>query len=215
MKKAARSVEAGWLENPAAPQERQTAAWLGTPPPCTHYPLQKRNNPFRVGCATLNCCTACHSRQAGGQGARAAHLTPGNLHSTRETRETHPLQRREVRSGIDSPEHPAAQEEAALGARASGAPGSLRTPCWDSSPVTHAAPWLSGASCSMGSGAGCPSQSGGSNLEVGAAEVCPTGTSPCPAPSPLPGDSWHALWGHLVPACAADSSDPVPARLKG
>lgn len=43
----------------------------------------------------------------------------------------------------------AAREEAALSARASGAPGSLQTPCWDSSLVTRAAPRLSGASCSV------------------------------------------------------------------
>lgn len=72
------------------------------------------------------------------------------------------------------------------------------------------------------SGAGCPPQSGGANPGVGAAEPSPTGTSPCPAPSPLPGESLQALapgrrdlWDRLVPTCAADSWDPLPARLEG
>lgn len=60
------------------------------------------------------------------------------------------LQRREARSSIDPlPKHMAAREEAALSARASSAPGSLQTPCWDSSLVTRAAPRQSGASCSV------------------------------------------------------------------
>lgn len=124
MKNAARSVEAGWLENSAAPYDRQTAACLGTPLTHTLPAAQAAQVLGRV------------PQLAGWQaGDRAAYLTPGNLHSMERHEKLTPLQRPEAQSSIDPfPEHRAALQEAALGAGASGA----LAPC---KPCTMTAGW--------------------------------------------------------------------------
>lgn len=64
-----------------------------------------------------------------------------------------------------------------------------------------------------------PMHSSGPDLGVSTAELSPTSTGLCSAPSP--GRAARAaqgrgdLWGYLVPACAEDSWDPLPACLEG
>lgn len=151
------------------------------PPPHAHttHPLQKCNHPFRAGCATLSCCATADRLVGRAPGLPASPQVTPTPRGRRE--KLTPLQRRAARSSIHPfPGHTAA----ALGARASGAPSFLQTPCCgDGSPVTGAAPQLSAAS-----GAGRPSQSSRSNPGVSAAELRLPSTSSCPALSPLPGE---------------------------
>lgn len=56
-------------------------------PPCTYNLVQKRNHPSMAGSATRSCCAACPGGQAGCWGPR---LSPGSLHSARETPEARP-----------------------------------------------------------------------------------------------------------------------------
>lgn len=124
--------------------------------------------------AAAPCATA--GRTAGR--APGTRLTPDSRRGPRETRETHPAA--EVRGAEQHQALPSTHSSSGGGCSrcgASGAPGSLRTRCWDSSLITQAAPRLSGTSCSTGSG--CPQQSGGLNLGVSATELSPTSTSPC------------------------------------
>lgn len=152
-------------------------------------------------------------RPGAGAGAASPHVTC----TARAGREKiTPLQSRGAEQHRPLPRHTAAQEEAAPGAEASGAQGSLRSRCWDSRLVTRTAP--------EGSRVVEPAAHCRALVEPGiwCYELSPTSTIPCPAPSPGPGRAGmhgpggeKGPWGCLVPICAAGSWDPIPARLEG
>lgn len=121
---------AGWKTQLLPRRDRLRLPWNHhQPPPCTLCPLlQKRNHPFRAGCATLSCCAACHSRQAGRQCTGAAYLTPSNLHGATSTpsQSTQQLRRRLIL--VPEPAVPRAPCEPGAGTAASSRTQPLGSP---------------------------------------------------------------------------------------